>query len=242
MAAALAAAQAAALAQATRKQREIYVGNLAVGLVGPALLEQLFNGALGAMQPAGSPPPVANCRMDPGGRFAFLEMRSEALAAAALALDKMDLCGRGINVGRPKGFIEQAAAIAVVRPPASMMMMAPPVLDSSAFPPSSRCVLLSNLVSASAAASPAEREELRGDVAGECGRFGAVTDVAVPPPPPDAPANEPARAYVRFAEPAAAAACAAAMRGRLFDGNVVAAHSVTEAEHEAALAGAWPPR
>lgn len=240
MAAALAAAQAAALAQATRKQREIYVGNLAVGVVGPALLEQLFNGALGAMQPAGSAAPVANCRMDPGGRFAFLEMRTEALAAAALALDKMDLCGRAVNVGRPKGYVEQAAAMAVVRPPAMMVAALPP--DASAAFATSRCVLLSNLVSASAAASPAEREELRGDVAAECGRFGAVADVAVPPPPPDAPAHEPARAYVRFGEAAAAAACAAAMRGRLFDGNVVAAHSVSEAEHEAALAGAWPPR
>jgi hypothetical protein len=101
-------------------------------------------------------------------------------------------------------------------------------------------VLLSNLILASAAASAAEREELRADVAAECGRFGPVADVAVPPPPPHAPPAEPARAYVRFADAAAAAACAAAMRGRLFDGNVVAAHSVTEAEHEAALAGAWP--
>jgi splicing factor U2AF subunit len=232
--------------QATRKQREIYVGNLAVGVVSAPLLMQLFNGALGALQPPGSAPAVANVRMDAGGRFAFLEMRSEALAAAALSLDKMDLCGRSINVGRPKGYVDPgAAAVAAAALPAAMRAAAAiGAATATAASPgaSSRCVLLSNLVPASAAVSAAEREELRDDVAGECARFGAVQDVAVPPPPPDAPPAEPARAYVRFADAAGAAACAAAMRGRLFDGNTVAADMVTEAEHEAALAGAWPQR
>ena len=41
--------------------------------------------------------------MDGEGKYAFVEMRTEELASAALHLDKVELCGRSINVGRPKG-------------------------------------------------------------------------------------------------------------------------------------------
>ena len=40
------------------------------------------------------------------GRFGFVEMRTEELATAAMQLDKVELCGRPINVGRPKGYVE----------------------------------------------------------------------------------------------------------------------------------------
>ena len=40
------------------------------------------------------------------GRFGFVEMRTEELASSAMALDKVELCGRNINVGRPKGYVE----------------------------------------------------------------------------------------------------------------------------------------
>ena len=40
------------------------------------------------------------------GRFGFVEMRTEELASSAMAMDKVDLCGRAINVGRPKGYVE----------------------------------------------------------------------------------------------------------------------------------------
>ena len=33
-------------------------------------------------------------------------MRSEELATSGMALDKVELCGRHINVGRPKGYVE----------------------------------------------------------------------------------------------------------------------------------------
>jgi splicing factor U2AF subunit len=35
-----------------------------------------------------------------------VEMRTEELASSAMAMDKVDLCGRAINVGRPKGYVE----------------------------------------------------------------------------------------------------------------------------------------
>lgn len=35
-----------------------------------------------------------------------MELRSEELASSAMQLDKADVCGRQINVGRPKGYVE----------------------------------------------------------------------------------------------------------------------------------------
>jgi splicing factor U2AF subunit len=286
-AAALATAQATAAAQASRKQRELYIGNLTVHVVSAAMLQELFNGALATLQPPGAPPAVANVNVDSGGKFAFVELRTDELASAALMLDKVELCGRAINVGRPKGYIDpslrggnplamqahlaaMAAAAAAARaalPGAEVPGAAPAAVPGAGASPlgaaaqpglppppvvlsapaaggfASRCVLLLNLVPAATAADARERAELTADVATECGRFGAVADAAAPPPPPAAvAAGEPARVYVRFADAAGAAAAAAAMEGRMFDGSRVSALPVPEAEHEAAAAGAWPPR
>ncbi|KAK3234828.1 hypothetical protein CYMTET_54935 [Cymbomonas tetramitiformis] len=92
-----------------KKQREVYVGNLTVGLVQAQMLRELCNGALAPLCPdAATNPPVVNVSMDSEGKFAFVEMRTEELATAALHLDKVELCGRNINVGRPKGYIDPA--------------------------------------------------------------------------------------------------------------------------------------
>ena len=45
-------------------------------------------------------------QVDGEGKFGFVELRTEELATAALHLDKVELCGRHINVGRPKGYVE----------------------------------------------------------------------------------------------------------------------------------------
>ncbi len=76
-AAAAAAAAAAATAlpldpnapnPATRKQREIYIGNLAIGVVNADILKELFNAALANLVPDPvTNPPVFNVNMDANG-------------------------------------------------------------------------------------------------------------------------------------------------------------------------------
>lgn len=53
---------------AGRKQREVYVGNLTIGVVTDVMLKELFNGALAHLvpDPAGNPP-VVNAQLDPSG-------------------------------------------------------------------------------------------------------------------------------------------------------------------------------
>lgn len=95
------------LSLSNKKQREIYVGNLTIGVVVDTMLRDLFNGALAHLVPDPvANPPVINAALDPSGRFGFVECRTEELATAGMQLDKVDLCGRHVNVGRPKGYVE----------------------------------------------------------------------------------------------------------------------------------------
>ena len=91
-----------------KKQREVYVGNLSVGVVTQDTIRELFDTVMSQILPAATAagPPVLNIVMDPSQKFGFVELRSEALATAAINLDKLELCGRPINVGRPKGYVE----------------------------------------------------------------------------------------------------------------------------------------
>jgi hypothetical protein len=98
-----------------KKARELYVGNLAVGMVSAQMLKELFTAPLltlpdstGVVNPAAAPP-VLDVRLDPGGKFAFVEFRDEPMASMALQLfNGMDLCGRGMKVARPSGYVPAA--------------------------------------------------------------------------------------------------------------------------------------
>lgn len=71
-----------------KKQREVYVGNLTVGMVTAQMLQELFNGALQPCTTDGLPP-VTNVSMNMDGKFAFVELRTEPLSALAMNLDKV---------------------------------------------------------------------------------------------------------------------------------------------------------
>ena len=68
-----------AQAGANRKQRELYVGNLPVGMVTPAQLRELFRAPLLTMPNMGEAdgPLVNNVDLAVDGKFAFVEFRDE---------------------------------------------------------------------------------------------------------------------------------------------------------------------
>ena len=45
------------------------------------------------------------CVLPCTGRYSFVELRTEELATTAMTLDKTELCGRQMNIGRPKGYV-----------------------------------------------------------------------------------------------------------------------------------------
>ncbi|KAF4715940.1 hypothetical protein FOZ63_003193, partial [Perkinsus olseni] len=96
-----------------RKQRELYVGNLAIGVVTPQVLHELFEPACKVLpdyDPALGPPVLqADIRGD--GRFAFVEFQNDRLATAALSIfNGMEVLGRRLIVSRPQGFVESPSA------------------------------------------------------------------------------------------------------------------------------------
>lgn len=96
--------------QANKKQRELYVGNLTLGVVTAPMLKELFTVPMRTLpgNDEGSPP-VLNVEVAPNGQFAFVEFRTEELATKALSIfNNMEVCGRNLRVGRPSGYVDPA--------------------------------------------------------------------------------------------------------------------------------------
>ena len=83
-------------------------------------------------------------------------MRSEELASSAMQLDKVDVCGRQINVGRPKGYVEPPGGAA----PAATLNAAQ-VFAASLARRASTVLLLENMLLAYQLHDDRERNEVR---------------------------------------------------------------------------------
>ena len=100
---------------AEKLRREIYVGNLVSGQIGATTLCELLNDVLKKIVPeachaVGKLPPVLSIVMDSAQKYASLEMRSSALATAALGLDQMHVLGRPLHITRPAGYFDDPDA------------------------------------------------------------------------------------------------------------------------------------
>ncbi|KAJ9512251.1 hypothetical protein QJQ45_012812 [Haematococcus lacustris] len=226
--------------ETNKKQRELYIGNLATGVVNAEMLRELFNAVLSNMVPDPiTTPPVLDVKIDPTGRylpctkacrFSFVELRTAALALAALHLDKVELCGRQLNIGRPKGYIEPPA----IEQQAKLTMAQMFAAQVSGGP--TNVVLLENLMLAIAVQDEAARRELYDDVYVEVVKCGAVAGLCIPTPPKTLPPPTSCRVYIRFSAQEAATRCKAMMDGREFDGNLV---KVTYVESYKKIASVW---
>ncbi|GLC56991.1 hypothetical protein PLESTB_001171100 [Pleodorina starrii] len=253
-------------ATADRKAREIYVGNLAIGVVTSDMLKELFNTILANQVPdPANAPPVVNVNLDAAaGRFAFVEFRTRELTDAAIQLDKLELCGRQMNIGRPKGYVAMqmqqqsalaqapsqladvaklgqaqvlAAALAGAVPaPANTLAAAAATLTVTT---PTNVVLLENMVSCGTIRDENERKEILEDVQQEVVKCGPVIALAVPMPPAHVTNQDASRVYVKYSTAAEAARCRTMMDGRKFDDNAVKASFVTEGEFARAQAGEW---
>jgi len=238
---AAAAAEKAAqqAAHEDRKRREIFCGNMAAPHVTPDMVRELFNAMLAGFVPNPlTEPPVAGVRMDPLGRFAFVEMRTLELTDVAVRLDKTELLGRPLNVSRPKGWEPPAAAVPGGADKLSLAQQFAAQLSGG----STSTVLLEGLAPVRVMRDAEERAWVVEDVALEANKCGIVIGLAAPVPPDAVPADTPARVYVRFADAEAAGRCKAAMDGRSFDGQPVAASFTTEIDWQRSLAGEWLPK
>jgi|MDTA01.2.fsa_nt_gb hypothetical protein len=94
---------------ADRKSRELYVGNLTIGMVNSAMLIELFTYPLQKLplgeNGQGVQVPVVEAKVDASGKYAFVLFHDDQIATMALAIfNKMELCGRPLCVDRPAGY------------------------------------------------------------------------------------------------------------------------------------------
>jgi len=195
--------------RADRKQRELFVGNLAMGVVTSQMLEMLFSEPLRTIpgNDANPVPPVVEAKVDNSGKFGFVEFRDEPTCEVALHLfNGMPLCGRPMHVARPAGAVlvplcgppprsatprlicKQALrpcadyACAGYMPPEGSQ--APAALAAGPAQAStiakSKVVCLTNLLSEKALNNEEEYNECVEDIRNECEKFGKVEAFVAP--------------------------------------------------------------
>jgi splicing factor U2AF subunit len=202
------------------------------------MLKELFTAPLLELgNNASQGPPVINVDVDASGKFAFVELQNESLAATALQLfNEMDLCGRQMRVGRPQGYVDTSGGVNVVGAPGMMpgmggaaaFSMNPALMAGMGAGPASAFMCLENLISEAMLKDDAEYTEVVDDIRSECSNSGAVLEMVVP--------REGAgsgKVFVQFADVAASAKAFNSLNGRQFDGNVVKALYITQADFTA---------
>jgi splicing factor U2AF subunit len=233
------AAAAAALAPsaANKRAREIYIGNLPQGIIGSTEIRELFNLALANFVPDPvTNPPVVEVKMDPTGRYAFVELRTFDLTHHILQLDKVEVAGKPLKIGRPKGYEEEVVKMEQMQKLAQAQSFAAQLSGGP-----TNVILMVNLMPARAMLNPQDRRELFDDVFAEAVKIGPVAGVAVPVPASeeDVDEDEPCRVYIKYHTISDAKKCKEAMDGRLFDERTVNASFSNEIDYNRAHLGEW---
>lgn len=225
--------------QGGKKARELYVGNLAIGLVNDQVIRDFFNTAmLGVAPEEASQPAVVNVWIAPDMKYSFVEMRTAALATAGLSLDKMELCGRALNVGRPSGYVAPIGGDAPPPPPnphAALFQGLQGLAQGAPETAPSRALALENMLTVEDVGGD-EYDDIVLDIKEECEKFGSVIKVDIPKPLPSGATDGVAglgKAFVKFETIEAAQKAKATLGGRTFDGRKVAAKFIDEVSFDA---------
>jgi len=225
-----------------KKTRELYVGNLAIGMVTDQMLREFFNTALaGLSAEAANGPVVINVWMASDGKYSFVEFRTPELATTAIGLDKVELCGREIHVGRPSGYVPpadqagmpggQSGGMGGMATMGGMMGMGggmPGMLGMPAGPPATKVLVLENMLSIEELATD-EYDEIVSDIKDECSNYGPIEELIIPKPSTDG-STVPGvgKAFIKFADEASSQKASGALTGRTFDGKKVACNYLSE--------------
>jgi hypothetical protein len=203
-------------------RRELFIGNTT-----PEMTETMLRDFLGnAMHQVGlttSPGnPIATCRVS--GKFAFVELRTAAEAAAALNLNNIPYMGATLRVGRPSkysgppdqhGNWEDILAKFM----SGELQLPASATTSGASAPSSRVVELQNMVSDQDLVNPEEYQDLLDDIREECAQFGHLNQVIIP----KAGQVGATKVFLEYATTEDAGKAVQALEGRTFDGRRVQA-------------------
>lgn len=243
---------ASAVAAASKTQREVYVGNLVPGVVTEPMLRQLFNATLQAAFPDhcvdGTQEPVVRINMAPEGKYCFIEMLSSDMATACLQLTgQIQLAGSALSIGRPTGYVDpvkaqaaaQSAAEGLARFQAESQLArkaAGADVDSEEALRESPFLQINGLVTAQVLIDNSEYEDVLNEVRSELEKYGILLRVTIPRPEEPGGTEEEVEAmltggeggplgnvFAQYLDGEGARAAKAAIDGRLFAGQRIAA-------------------
>jgi len=106
----------------SKKQRELYVGNLppeATEVELTTLFTQLLSACDGFNPILG--PPCPNASIAGGHTFAFVEFRDEQLCETAMQFNGITLHGRALKIGHPNGYVVPMMTASTLKVPAELM-------------------------------------------------------------------------------------------------------------------------
>ncbi|CEF99661.1 Nucleotide-binding, alpha-beta plait [Ostreococcus tauri] len=251
-------------ADSERARREVHVGNLVSGQIGATTLCELMNIVLQKIVPeacraVGGLPPVLSIIMDTHQKYARLEMRSAALATAALGLDQMHVVGRPLHITRPSRYFDDPEEkrsvldVKYVLPAPERLAEVNAELDkrgTAATAPktetsdyakkeetradaSTEYLCLENMVDIAVLRSGRERKDLQYDVEDECSKCGRVVRVFVQSPrDEDIKQNTVSRVFVQFERTSSSESAYKMMQGRTFGGRTVTARYMNATEFD----------
>jgi len=214
--------------RADRKQRELFVGNLVAGSVNSQMLELLFSEPLRTIpgNEAHPVPPVVEAKVDPGGKFGFVEFRDGAMCEVALHLfNGMMLCGQPMVVARPAGRVVPPDPADACKQGSEGAASQVPASSSTGATGASKVVCLTNLLSEKALASDVEFAECVHDIRAECEQFGRVEAFVVPRERAleGRPASDVGKCFIAYEDEPSAARAVESLHNRQFDGLTVQA-------------------
>ena len=251
--------QALSAIQAARKtQRELYIGNIAPGLVTESMLRELFRATLTAAFPEkteeGTIDPVTRVSLVDGQKYAFVELLDSEMATACIDLSgKVQLGGSVLSLGRPAGYRdpEEASAAAVTASTALAKFQAEvqlkelkdgEVTEEGLEARQTPYLCIDGAIDKEWLRGPTDEETKKAimkelieeDVRGELERHGTVLRVFLKTDPADEAYF--GKTLVHFLNASDAEKARSAVDGRLFDGRNLAVAKV-QAKTYAAAAG-----
>jgi len=208
-----------------------------ITVVTPDILTKLFNSAMEAAQLPNSGidaahPPVIGVNLSSDGKYAFVELRTDEMATAAMGLNKLEVMGRELHIARPSGWVDpetvanMATAQAGPGATAPGQPPGPPQPENTVHP--TNILVLANMFPLNVLSDDMEYNEILADINDECGKFGEVVEVLIPKQGEAGPQHL-GKAFVVYRDIVSCQTGFQVMNGRHFAGNqITCAYCYTE--------------
>jgi len=226
-----------AIAQASKVDRKLYVGNLPKGITTDELMKVLNEELIKLKANLEEGDPVVGAWLSSDTSYAFVEFRTAEEANSGFKLNNHAVLGHPLKVGRPKSYMGAATglssligtsglgianAIGINANLCNPMLGGRNMKDKYQVCPPTRILVLKNLIKSdgSEVMKEEEFEDIHDDIKDESSKYGKVVSVTIPRPDLDGtPTTGCGKIFVEFASVRDAMHVRRCLRGRKYHGR-----------------------